>query len=432
MMRKILRKLVLNLNKHKARKNINKRKENKHKITSFHETIDVVILNWNRAPLLRTTVLSLFANTINNFNLIVIDNNSTDSSRKWLEYIEKKYENLKCIFLDKNIGGEAINRSFPLLNSKYIMIAENDLEFLPGWDLKLIEKFEKFPKLGFLSPFSPSPMTSFGEVWAEKAYRNETNTAGDSLLVANQNIGTSGMLRNELIHLGVHYSSLGEGAVKLPADASFSNQIKNLGYQVAWSDQYVVINWGHNKESFHLFDSYYQNNWNEKAKKKIDGIGLKRNQDEQSANSLYLLEQELYVWKNKYNNLILKLQPEDRKNITLELESNLFIKHALYWDADRKISSTLSIQQRNFKVKFKNIPIGKKLRWDPLEGYPCKIVVHSINKEHDLSNYELKSNGIDETQNTFSFENNYDPQIYIKSLTSVVEIEGEIDFLLEN
>lgn len=119
--------------------------------------ISTVILNWNRSDLLKITVESYLKTVEVPYELIIVDNGSTDNSRKIIEELKAKHGNKinKIILLDKNIGGEAINLGLNEAKGKLLHISENDIEYLPGWSTKVVKLFQTFDKLGQLSLFSP-------------------------------------------------------------------------------------------------------------------------------------------------------------------------------------------------------------------------------------------------------------------------------------
>lgn len=112
--------------------------------------ISTVILNWNRSDLLKITVESYLKTVEVPYELIIVDNGSTDNSRKIIEELKAKHGNKinKIILLDKNIGGEAINLGLNEAKGKLLHISENDIEYLPGWSTKVVKLFQTFDKLG--------------------------------------------------------------------------------------------------------------------------------------------------------------------------------------------------------------------------------------------------------------------------------------------
>ena len=62
------------------------------------------------------------------YEIIVIDNASTDESAKYLNFIQSKYDNIKAVFNDKNIGFSAANnQAAKYARGKYLMILNSDV-----------------------------------------------------------------------------------------------------------------------------------------------------------------------------------------------------------------------------------------------------------------------------------------------------------------
>lgn len=110
--------------------------------------ISVIIITWNAKNFLTTCLESLHKkNSQNNFELIIIDNNSTDGS---LEYIEKNYPHAVLIKNKTNKGvGPARNQGLKIVKGKYVLILDVDTEFLTQDGLiKLYDFFETHNNFG--------------------------------------------------------------------------------------------------------------------------------------------------------------------------------------------------------------------------------------------------------------------------------------------
>ena len=95
--------------------------------------VSTIVLNWNRAVLLQQMLRS-YADTVSGpAEIIVIDNGSSDDSRLVIDSARGFLPKIQAVFLDKNIGGEAINICFDRVSGDLIHITENDQVFLPGW-----------------------------------------------------------------------------------------------------------------------------------------------------------------------------------------------------------------------------------------------------------------------------------------------------------
>ncbi len=96
----------------------------------------VIVPLYNAEPFLRKCLDSIFAQTYKNFEVLAVDDGSTDSSYTILKEYEERYDQLRVIHYDKN-EGLAINRKRGLLHAKneYIIFVDSDDTINP----KLIE-----------------------------------------------------------------------------------------------------------------------------------------------------------------------------------------------------------------------------------------------------------------------------------------------------
>lgn len=225
--------------------------------------LSTVVLNWNRAYLLEKTIASYLATVSVGYELTVVDNASTDGSRELIRETCTGRANVRAILLDSNLGGEALNIGLAEARGRYLHVSENDLEYLPGWDTEMLAKFEAFPELGQLSPFSPFPQVERGEVWVEKPATLVTQGHA-SIYVALGNVTTSCIIRRQIWDQGVRWKTFVFEVFRFPNDGAFSSEVKDLGYLVAWNDKYVAVNWGCNIEEFSGNVAYYVQNYKDK------------------------------------------------------------------------------------------------------------------------------------------------------------------------
>lgn len=92
--------------------------------------ISIVIPNYNGNRYLEECINSIYNQDYNIFEIIVIDNASTDSNYKWLA----KYPNLIFKKLDKNYGfSRAVNEGIILAKGEYIILLNNDTVIKQGF-----------------------------------------------------------------------------------------------------------------------------------------------------------------------------------------------------------------------------------------------------------------------------------------------------------
>ena len=234
--------------------------------------ISTVILNWNRADLLKITVESYLKTIEVPYELIIIDNGSTDDSRKIIKELNDKYKNKinEIILLDKNIGGEAINLGLAKAKGKLLHISENDIEYLPGWSKKVVKLFQTFNELGQLSLFSPVPTDE--EVWVPHPIRRVLYKEGEIIYEALGNVGTTSVIRREIWDKGVRVHNIKTEEFLFPDDVRLSEDILRLGYVVAWAPYYLVRNLGHSYNEILRRVEYYKKNYDSKKGLGYEGL----------------------------------------------------------------------------------------------------------------------------------------------------------------
>jgi len=132
--------------------------------------LSIIIVNWNTKQLLLDCLNSIFRNTKNlNYEVIVVDNGSTDGSRKWLRNLGLKgYRNigekpkslypytpipLKIIFNKKNLGfSKANNQGIKIAKGRYILLLNSDTKIMDNALKKLVDFAETKPNLGVVGP----------------------------------------------------------------------------------------------------------------------------------------------------------------------------------------------------------------------------------------------------------------------------------------
>ena len=88
------------------------------------ELVSISILNWNRKKEACRAINSAINQSYSNFEIVVIDNGSTDGSQ---EYIQGKFPQISFVQLDKNYGCPGgRNRGIPYCKGEFIFFCDND------------------------------------------------------------------------------------------------------------------------------------------------------------------------------------------------------------------------------------------------------------------------------------------------------------------
>ena len=130
--------------------------------------LDIVIPNYNGKQFLETCLDSIFRQGCNAFQVIIVDNGSTDGS---VAFLRERYPAVRVIALAENTGfSAAVNRGISSGGSPLVFLLNNDTELAPDCLAELVLAAEQHAD-GFFAP----KMLSFRE-------RHLLDGAGDGFL----------------------------------------------------------------------------------------------------------------------------------------------------------------------------------------------------------------------------------------------------------
>lgn len=131
--------------------------------------IEIVIPNWNGAPMLSHCLRSLHNQGYKDFSITVVDNGSTDNS---LDMLAEEFPAVKVIEIDHNSGfSVAVNRGIENSNGAWILLLNNDMEVAPDCLEKLAENVNRYVDCDFFAV----KMMSY-------QHRDTIDGAGDAVL----------------------------------------------------------------------------------------------------------------------------------------------------------------------------------------------------------------------------------------------------------
>ena len=104
----------------------------------------IIIPNWNGLTLLRECLGALERQSLKNFEIIVVDNGSTDDSVGWLK---RNANSIKLIALNENRGfSTAVNQGIKASQAPYVVLLNNDTLARPEWLENLVRAMDKNPE----------------------------------------------------------------------------------------------------------------------------------------------------------------------------------------------------------------------------------------------------------------------------------------------
>jgi len=133
--------------------NFNKLSLSQEKIHKYKEDnfVSIIIPVYNKIEFTRKCIAAILKNTKPsiNYEIIIVDNNSTDETAKYLNTIKEKHAIISVITNSKNLGfSKANNQAAKIAKGDYLLFLNNDTEVLPGWLAELTVIISNDPSVG--------------------------------------------------------------------------------------------------------------------------------------------------------------------------------------------------------------------------------------------------------------------------------------------
>ncbi len=114
--------------------------------------VSVIIPNYNTREYIEDFLKSLLSTNYPNFEVIIVDDGSTDGSKEYLAQIELHEPRIKIInTLQKRGLTSSRNRAIEVTKGKYIALAETDMKFDHNWMIEAIKILESDSTIGGVS-----------------------------------------------------------------------------------------------------------------------------------------------------------------------------------------------------------------------------------------------------------------------------------------
>jgi glycosyltransferase involved in cell wall biosynthesis len=114
-------------------------------------TVSVVMPTYNRADLLPKTIASILSQDLEDFELLIVDDGSTDNTAAVIREIQARDARLRYVPLPENRGiGFVRQTGLQHASGKYIALADSDDLWLPGKLKAQVEALEKYPEIDIL------------------------------------------------------------------------------------------------------------------------------------------------------------------------------------------------------------------------------------------------------------------------------------------
>lgn len=115
--------------------------------------VSVVVVTFNGLPFTKLCLTSLIEQTAYpNYELIVVDNASTDGTPRYLEALARRFAHVRVLRNAHNLGfAAANNQGLAMATGAVLILLNNDTIVPPGWMTRLVRHLDD-PAIGLLGP----------------------------------------------------------------------------------------------------------------------------------------------------------------------------------------------------------------------------------------------------------------------------------------
>lgn len=126
-------------------------------LASAQNMVSIIILTWNQLELTKQCVESILKHTDLPYEIIFVDNGSSDGTAQWLTGLAQNDNRLSVILNDSNLGFAAgCNQGLMAAKGDTLVLLNNDTVVTPGWLSGLVEVLERNPDAGVVGPMTNS------------------------------------------------------------------------------------------------------------------------------------------------------------------------------------------------------------------------------------------------------------------------------------
>ena len=125
----------------------------KEAMRNIYPKVSIIVVTYNNLPLTKLCLESIFSKShYPNYEVIVIDNNSEDGTKEYLQELAATHTEVKVIFNPLNNGfAKANNQGILASSGDYIFLLNNDTIVTRGWLTRLLRHLQD-EKIGLVGP----------------------------------------------------------------------------------------------------------------------------------------------------------------------------------------------------------------------------------------------------------------------------------------
>ena len=192
--------------------------------------VSVLIVTWNRKDDVLETIKSVYDQTYQNFEIIVVDNASTDGTA---EAVQKTYPAVRLMKLDQNLGATGgRNAGIVIARGEIIFCLDSDASPKDDTLTHIVNKFQSEPQVGLINSKIVNAYTNQMDGIAGWAYTEKTKANQDKSFLSYAISEGGCAIRKEVFeHIGLFWELL-----------FFGREGEDLSLR-AWDARYKVLYW---------------------------------------------------------------------------------------------------------------------------------------------------------------------------------------------
>jgi GT2 family glycosyltransferase len=123
-------------------------------INSLFPSVSIIIISFNNRAITQNCIESVYKySRYPNFEVIIIDNASSDDAPQYLHSIEQQFPHLKIIYNKQNLGfAKANNQGVKISGGEYIILLNNDTIVTNDWISQMVHHIDRNQTIGLLGP----------------------------------------------------------------------------------------------------------------------------------------------------------------------------------------------------------------------------------------------------------------------------------------